>query len=383
VPTQLTPVTLRVLQPDLIAVPATDGLVHVAYAAQMTNIAPDAAVIGGMVPTNALQGFEPTGTNSVIDMDGKDVTGMVLPFKPELVDGVTPAQASYTRELQGGASGIAFFDVRYQRMEDVPSLFSHRLSVTVSGGGSAVTGDVDPIAVGCRQPVVISPPLVGSGWWNANGCCETITLHRRATLPINGDIRPPEQFAIDYEQLNAQGGCCTGPVKDLSSWPFFGAPILAVADGVVVDMLDGMPEQVPGPPKDVTAQNAPGNYVIQDIGGGNYVLYAHLHTGSIPYYVRPGAKLSRGRRLGALGNTGSSTAPHLHFQVMDRPSALDAIGLPFVFDQQVLEGRVIGTTNEADAQYEGGGTLQVEHNAPVTLANQMPAQGQVFGYHLK
>lgn len=72
--------------------------------------------------------------------------------------------------------------------------------------------------------------------------------HRGATLPVNGSIVPPEQFAIDYVQLTPRNRCCTGPVRELSSWPFFGDPILAVADGVAVDKLDGMPEQVPPDP---------------------------------------------------------------------------------------------------------------------------------------
>jgi hypothetical protein len=41
---------------------------------------------------------------------------------------------------------------------------------------------------------------------------------------------------------------------------------------------------------------------------------------------RPGDRVRRGELLGRLGNSGSSTGPHLHFQVMDRPSALAAEG---------------------------------------------------------
>jgi hypothetical protein len=99
--------------------------------------------------------------------------------------------------------------------------------------------NTNPIDVSCQAPVAISPPLAGSGWWDANGCCSVVSPHRGATLPVNGDFKLPEQFAIDYVRLNARGGCCTGPVKQLSSWPFFGAPILAVADGVVEGRVTG------------------------------------------------------------------------------------------------------------------------------------------------
>jgi len=42
--------------------------------------------------------------------------------------------------------------------------------------------------------------------------------------------------------------------------------------------------------------------------------------------------------LGLLGNSGQTTGPHLHFQVMDAPSPLAAEGIPFVFDRFVFLG---------------------------------------------
>jgi hypothetical protein len=386
-PTQITPVTLQILQSSLIPVAATDGFVHLAYAAQVTNVSHDAARLDTILPTDPLHrlapnGTNPSGTNQVVDMDGNDITGMVLPFKPDAVNGVVPPKSTYTRQLQGGASGTIFFDVRYRRMEDVPKWLSHRVTVALPGR-EPVVEEVNPIAVGCQPAVVIAPPLVGSGWWDGNGCCAAVSPHRGATLPVNGNFRAPEQFAIDFVQLDAQDRCCTGPVKDLKSWPYFGAPILAVADGVVVDTVNNMPEQIPGPPSGITALNAAGNNIIEDIGGQHYVLYAHMRTGSIPAGIRIGTRLTLGQKIGEIGNTGSSTAPHLHFQVMDRPSALNATGLPFVFDRQVLQGHVAGTANQSNDTYEAGGKMTFERSAPTTLVKQMPAEGQVFGYNLK
>ena len=47
-----------------------------------------------------------------------------------------------------------------------------------------------------------------------------------------------------------------------------------------------------------------------------------------------------GQVLGLLGNSGNTTGPHLHFQLMDRPSFLDADGLPFVFERFHMAGRI-------------------------------------------
>ena len=163
-------------------------------------------------------------------------------------------------------------------------------------------------------------------------------------LPINGLSQAGEQFAIDFNQLGPDNTCCNGPPQVPSSWFGYGTPVLAAAPGVVVSVVDGLPDQQPVgtiamnfPP-----ENAPGNGIVEDIGGGRYVGYAHFKPGSIPAEVRPGARLRAGDLIGRVGNSGNSDAPHLHFQVADAPSLsfIDATGLPFVFDTQLLEGTV-------------------------------------------
>jgi hypothetical protein len=384
-PLELTPVILQTLQPSLIPVPGTDGFIHLAFAAQVTNLDRGTSTFTEIRPVDPLHGFAAVGENGVVSMDGNDITGTVRPFAlpPQAgppMDGTDPASSHDVRQLPGGAAGIAFFDVRFRTMQAVPAYLSESLVVRLPGDKPPIDERTDPIPVGCFSPMLISPPLVGARWWDANGCCRVISPHRGATLPINGRIRVPEQFAIDFIQLTAKGGCCTGPVKDLKSWPFFGAPVLAVADGMVVEKVDGMPEQVPGEVKDITAQNAAGNHIIEKIGRGRYILYAHLATNSIPRNIVVGAEVKRGSMIGKVGNTGSSTAPHLHFQLMDTPSVLDSIGLPFVFDHQLLEGAVSGTANQANDAYESGARVKVVALPPSPQTDRMPIEGQVFDY---
>jgi hypothetical protein len=276
-----------------------------------------------------------------------------------------------------------FFDVTYDTPGAVPALLSHKIVVTNNKTGTPYTSLTNTIAVSCEPPVVLRPPLVGHGWWDANGCCAVVDAHRAATLPVNGNFRVSEQFAIDFLQVDEKGGCCTGPVRELSSWPFYGAPVLAAASGKVVEMATDQREQVPSEPLvGVTAANAPGNHIVQDIGGGRFILYAHLRLGSIPPDIRPGTVLKAGQQIGQLGNTGSSTAPHLHFQVMDRPSPLNATGLPFVFEQQTVEGMIKETPADAEHLYESGSHLTVEKVGTGVQLGKMPAEGQIFGYNL-
>lgn len=381
-PTASTPVTVRILQP-ITLVPATDGFIHLAYVAQVTNLSTGAARVDSITPVDPLGGFKPTGMNAVVDMAGADITGKVRLFNPNLHDGPQTRKIVDFAQMPGGTSGTTFFDVRYKSAGDVPRLLSHRIVIRLEKPALSMTAPTDPVAVSCQSPAVLVPPLKGSGWWNGNGCCERISPHRGATLPMNGDIKAPEAFAIDYVQLNANEGCCTGPVRDLASWPFFRAPILAAANGTVVEAVNDMPEQIPGPPVGVTIENAAGNHIIEAIGDSRYILYAHLHTNSIPARIKIGSRLTAGEQIGELGNTGSSTAPHLHFQVMDRPSALNARGLPFVFVSQKLEGTVIGTAKATDEAYESGKPMTVDRSKSGWQAFRMPAETQVFGYNLR
>jgi len=58
-------------------------------------------------------------------------------------------------------------------------------------------------------------------------------------------------------------------------------------------------------------ENDYGNRVVIDHGNGYWTLYAHLKS----IEVKDGARVSEGDTIGALGNTGNSTGPHLHFEI--------------------------------------------------------------------
>jgi len=61
----------------------------------------------------------------------------------------------------------------------------------------------------------------------------------------------------------------------------FGQPVLAVADGEVTKVIDGVPDNVPGKLPTVTLQNITGNHVTVRIAADTYVMFAHLKQGSI------------------------------------------------------------------------------------------------------
>jgi murein DD-endopeptidase MepM/ murein hydrolase activator NlpD len=71
-----------------------------------------------------------------------------------------------------------------------------------------------------------------------------------------------------------------------------------------------------------------GNHVILSCDGA-HAGFAQLTTGSVA--VTPGQVVREGDVIGRVGHAGNSTAPHLHFQLMDGPDVVTARGVPCVF----------------------------------------------------
>ena len=76
-----------------------------------------------------------------------------------------------------------------------------------------------------------------------------------------------------------------------------------------------------------------GNYIILK-GEQCHAFFAHGRIGSIG--VKPGDHVVSGQQLAEVGHSGNSTAPHLHFQLMDGPSLMAARGLPCCFREYEL-----------------------------------------------
>jgi len=82
------------------------------------------------------------------------------------------------------------------------------------------------------------------------------------------------------------------------------------------------------PVKKIKLHKYIGNYIIINFGE-IYAFFAHISPGSI--CVKEGQMIKKGDLLGLVGHTGNSTAPHLHFHLMDSPDLLTAKGIPCAF----------------------------------------------------
>ncbi|MEU9601975.1 M23 family metallopeptidase [Streptomyces sp. NPDC048109] len=191
-----------------------------------------------------------------------------------------------------------------------------------------------------RVPVEVVPPVTGR--WSALNSPADRT-------PSHGVHAYGQTFAIDLvaepEPGTRPGFRALWPLaRSPRAFPAFGAPLLAVADGTVVRADDGQRDHlartslpallylmlVEGSVREPAGvRRIVGNHLVLDLGEGTHALYAHVRRGS--FTVREGDRVRAGQVLARCGNTGNSTEPHVHFQLMDGPDPDTARGLPFTW----------------------------------------------------
>lgn len=115
----------------------------------------------------------------------------------------------------------------------------------------------------------------------------------------------------------------------------FGAPVYAARDGVVDVTDDGDPDAQPN----AVQYQTDGNYVRVRHTDGTFGWYVHLKNGSVR--VKVGQAVRAGEQLGALGNSGMSVSPHLHFCLITD----DYVSLDFRFVKLNLR-RAVGAPTE-------------------------------------
>lgn len=120
-----------------------------------------------------------------------------------------------------------------------------------------------------------------------------------------------------------------------------GTPILAAREGVVMQAEDGF--ETSGSERGEFAGRT--NFVRILHRDGSMAVYAHLRHGGL--LARPGQQVEAGQRIGISGNTGFSTAPHLHFAVqVNRGMQLESV--PFRMSGPLGELRFAQTGESGD-----------------------------------
>jgi murein DD-endopeptidase len=264
--------------------------------------------------------------------DEKLSAAMIRLGAPMTMSNDTVASAANdTRILEPGARAVIFFWIELPADKAAPTTLAHRMvfSATSADGKTAdAILENFPVPISHDLVLTLSPPFHGGTWLAGDGPSNT-TNHRRAITAVDGHIYSAERFAIDWIKVGPNGDSRhDGPTRN-ENWWGWGEPVLAVADGEIAEVVDDYPDNTPRVLPPVTLDNIGGNHVILKIALNRYVTYAHLQHGSIK--VRLHDRVRTGDPLALLGNSGNTTGTHLHLQVTDRNSVLEAQGVPFVF----------------------------------------------------
>ncbi|MFB7938536.1 M23 family metallopeptidase [Streptomyces sp. NPDC056049] len=213
------------------------------------------------------------------------------------------------------------------------------LAAAALGTGLSVTARRAAAGVP-REPVEVGPPVTGV-WSALNSPADRVPSHGTRAY---GQAYAIDIVAEDPDRLRPAFAALAPLARRPDAYPAFGAPLLAVADGTVVHaedrqrdhlgraslpalayllLVESAARSLAGP------RRVTGNHLVLDLGNGTYAAYAHLRRGSLR--VRPGDRVTAGQPLAACGNSGNSTEPHVHFQLMDGPDLDTARGVPFTW----------------------------------------------------
>jgi hypothetical protein len=360
---QYTPVTEFVPSPPRWFKGADDGF-HLAYELLVTNTSPIPLTVASVEVLDADR------RSSLAVLGGDELTAAMS----SLADSSTPATT-----LAPSAVGVVWFELAFADQAAIPRAIEQQVTVNLPPEYAAVfasTTTGSRAEVDLRPPVVLGPPVLGSRWLAAGSCCDG--PHRRALQSINGQLYLSQRFAIDFNLLDAQGRIADGDLGVNANHAGYGQPVFAVADATVASTVDGIPDQIEGNHYSITVENVTGNSIILDLGDGRYTFYAHLRPGTVA--VQPGQHVQRGQQIGELGNSGSSHGAHLHFQVMDGPSAIGANGLPYVFDGFDLTGHGPPLAELAEL-YEAGQPLPIDASGAGPRQDALPLGGDELTFH--
>jgi hypothetical protein len=300
-----------------------------AYELRVTNVSGrDLVLVGVQITRDSARG------RVVQSLRGDSLLGAIVPV------GARDSAASAAL-LRSGRQAIVFlWQLAGGREPGTLALF-HRLLVVRADSLAAVPDTVGPVelTVQLRAPHVLDAPLEGGPWLARNGPGNS-SDHRRTLISVNGVSRIAQRFATDWIKLGPDYRMWKGDSTVNRNWYGYGAAVRAVGAGIVVATHDGIRENIALSEEratPITLETAAGNYVIQQVGAGQFALYAHLQPGSLR--VKVGQRVRTGAQLGLLGNSGNSGAPHLHVHLMqDSATPLGGEGLPFSIREYVSEG---------------------------------------------
>ena len=159
-----------------------------------------------------------------------------------------------------------------------------------------------------------------------------------------------QQFAMDFILLK-NGVPFEGDATTNEQFYCFGQPVLAPADGTVVQVVNDIGDNAPGKP----SQDKPkGNMIMISHGNKEYSLLTNLKQNSVKFKVKDTVK--QGDPVGECGNSGVSTAPKIHYQLQNSAGFPTTESLPVQFVDYIADGKPVANGEVVRGQMVSNGT---------------------------
>ena len=173
-----------------------------------------------------------------------------------------------------------------------------------------------------KHKTKLSLPFKGRWLVFWGGDTKELNLHHDA---------PNQKFAFDFLGADEDGKTHKAEGKVNEDYFAFGREVLAPADGVVTDVINGVRDNTPG---SMNPYSALGNAVFIQHREHEVSVLAHLKLGSIK--VKVGDTVKKGQIIGLCGNSGNSSEPHLHYHLQNTPIIQDGTGIKCYFEKVIV-----------------------------------------------
>ncbi len=142
---------------------------------------------------------------------------------------------------------------------------------------------------------------------------------------------PNQRYAFDFLAVDTNGKSYKGDGTANEDYYAFGREVLAPADGIVTDVIQGVRDNRPG---SMNPYSGLGNAVF--IRHAEYEISVLAHFQQYSIVVKAGDRVKAGQVLGRCGNSGNSSEPHLHYHLQNTPVIQDGTGIKCFFEGLVV-----------------------------------------------
>lgn len=238
-------------------------------------------------------------------------------------------------QVKPGETAVLVISASAESAEDLKSV-THQIRVS-AGDGSAKAFNVmgGTVHVAREARTDLAAPVRG-GSWVVLGPFDPRLPGRRASVDVDGFRVFPHRFEMSLSKMADADGTSSGSGAENADYAAFGESVYAMADGRVLQVVNGISDHAPGRPD---STNPDGNFVLTEVGD-EYLVYAGLEKGSIA--LKPGDRIKRGDLIGRIGNSGSSAEPELRIRLISAPDPLRSTGLEFGFQSYYWVGWLKG-----------------------------------------